>query len=259
MNGDRMAKQVYLTIDDGPSNDFRDKIDFLYERNIHAILFCIGENIKRYQEDVVYAISKGFLIGSHSYIHKHFSDLSIDEGKESIKMTDDIINETYKMAGIERPLKVFRFPHFDLGGDNSGDDYESKWSKPQSEWFLYPRDDRKKAFQEFLKELGYVQPLFKCVNSEYLDDKTMFDLVDVRCTFDQMEYFLGIDNAPYGMDKEEAILGRIDEDFPYAGRSLNCLNTSDIILIHDHEKTTELFYKIINKYIEKNFKFLKIV
>ena len=32
-----MAKQVYLTIDDGPSEDFKDKVDYLYERNIPAI------------------------------------------------------------------------------------------------------------------------------------------------------------------------------------------------------------------------------
>lgn len=117
-------KRVYLTIDDAPSKDFKDKVDFLYSRKISAIFFCIGENIKKYQENVAYAISKGFLIGNHSYYHAHFSDLSIDEGKESIRLTDQIIDETYKMAGIKRPIKVFRFPYFDRGGDNSGDDYK---------------------------------------------------------------------------------------------------------------------------------------
>lgn len=253
-----MNKQVYLTIDDGPSKDFRDKVNFLYDRNIPAILFCVGEYIQKYKEDVVYAIRKGFLIGNHSYIHKHFSDLTIDEGKESIKLTDEIIDEIYNIAGVKRPLKVFRFPHFDMGGDNSGDDYESKWSKPQSEWFLYPRNDRRLAFQSFLKESGYVQPQFKGVNSKYLSDKDMFDFLDVRCTFDQMEYFLGKDYAPYGMENEVAILGRIDEDVPYGGRALNCLDTTDIILMHDHEDTSELFYKIISRYIEKDFEFLEI-
>lgn len=249
-------KKVYLTIDDAPSKDFKDKVDFLYSKNIPAIFFCIGENIKMYQENVAYAISKGFLIGNHSYIHTHFSDLSIDEGKESIRFTDQIIDETYKMAGIKRPIKLFRFPHFDRGGDNSGDDYESKWSKPESEWLIYPRNDRRMAFQSFLKDLGYVQPLFEGVNLKYISDKKMFDFVDVRCTFDQMEYYLGVDNAPYGMDIEETILARIDEDVPYEGRSLNCLDTTDIILVHDHYNTTELFYKIVNKYIDKNFEFL---
>jgi hypothetical protein len=91
---------------------------------------------------------------------------------------------------------------------------------------------------------------------KYFTDKNLMEGVDVRCTFDQMEYFLGMENAPYGMSEEEAILGRIDEDVPYGGRSLNCLETSDIILTHDEEKTTELFFKIINRYLEKNFEFM---
>jgi precorrin-2 methylase len=60
------------------------------------------------------------------------------------------------------------------------------------------------------------------------------------------------------MCKEKAILHRIDEDVPYEGRSLNCLETSDIILIHDHEKTTRLFYKIIDRYLENKFEFLTL-
>ncbi len=252
-----MAKQVYLTIDDGPSEDFKDKVDYLYERNIPAIFFCIGKNIEEHIEDVVYAIIKGFIIGNHSYSHKHFSDLTIDESKDSIKLADGLIEEAYKLAGITRQLKVFRFPHFDQGGDSSGDDYENKWSKPEWEWSLYPRNDRRLALQSFLKDLDYIQPQFKGVKLKYFD-KNIFDSLDVRCTYDQMEYFLGVDNAPYGMDKEEVILGRIDEDEPYAGRGLNCLDTTDIILIHDHESTTDLFFKIINRYIEKNLKFLEI-
>ena len=253
-----MRKQVYLTIDDGPSKDFKYKVDFLFERNIAAIFFCIGENIEKNKEDVVYAIRKGFLIGNHSYNHKHFSDLSIEEGKVYIKLTDEIINDAYNIADEKRLLKVFRFPYFDMGGDNSGDDYEGKWSKPHSEWLLYPRNDRRIAFQSFLNELGYIQPQFEGINSKYLSDKEMLNYLDVRCTFDQMEYFLGKDYAPYGMEKEEAILGRIDEDVPYAGRGLNCLDTTDIVLVHDHEDTTELFYKIIERYIEKKFEFLEI-
>lgn len=253
-----MRKQVYLTIDDGPSLDFKEKVDFLYKRHIPATFFCLGEKIKNHKEDVAYAIRKGFLIGNHSFSHKHFSDLSIEEGKDSIQKTDEIIDEVYKLSSIQRPIKVFRFPYFDQGGDISGEDYENKWAKPESEWFLYPRKDRRNTLQVFLSELGYTQPKFRGLNLKFFKDKAMLEYNDVRCTFDQMEYFLGIENAPYGMGKEEAILGRIDEDFPYDGRALNCLETSDIILIHDHERTTELFYKIINKYIEKNFEFLRI-
>ena len=247
-----MRKQVYLTIDDAPTKHFKDKLDFLYDRNIPAIIFCVGENIEKHMEDVVYAIRKGYLIGNHSYAHEHFSDLTIDEGISSIRMTDQIIEEAYKIAGIKRPMKVFRFPYFDTGANLSGADYESGSGKTQN--------DRFSAFQSVLKELGYVQPAFKGVNLKYFADKaSMFDFPDVKCTFDQMEYNLGRENAPYGINNEEKILGRIDEDAPYEGRALNCLDTTDIILIHDHENTTELFYKIIDRYIEKKFEFLNFI
>lgn len=251
-------KKVYLTIDDGPSKDFREKVDFLYERNIPAVFFCLGENLVMHEDDVLNAIRKGFIIGNHSFKHRHFSDMSLEECKESILMTDEIIEILYKRSGSKRPMKLFRFPHFDQGGDISGKAYESKWSKPKSEWFSYKMEDKRTAIQAFLMELGYIQPQFIGINMKFFVDKTLMEGVDVRCTFDQMEYYLGKENAPYGMSKEEAILGRIDEDVPYEGRSLNCLETSDIILTHDEEKTTELFYKIINRYLEKNFEFLKL-
>lgn len=230
-----MIKQVYLTIDDAPTKYFRDKVDYLYERNIPAVFFCIGESVEKYKDDVVYAIRKGFLIGNHSYSHEQFSKLTIDEGNESIRATDDIVDEVYRLANVKRPMKIFRFPYFDLGGDGN-----------------------KSAYQSLLKELGYIQPHFKGVNLQYFNDKEMFDFLDVRCTFDQMEYCLDVENAPYGMNKEEAIIGRIDEDVPYEGRALNCKDTTDIILIHDHENTTDLFYKLIDRYKEKKFEFLMI-
>lgn len=252
------AKRVYLTIDDAPSKDFKIKVDFLFENKISAIFFCIGENLPKYETDVVYAIKKGFMIGNHSYNHKHFSDTTLEEGIASIKKTDEIIEKLYNRSEIHRPFKLFRFPFFDQGGDLSGDAYEGKWSLPENKWFTYERDDKRIAIQAYLKELGYSQPKFEGINMRYFNDKKLLEGADVRCTFDQMEYYLGDVNAPYSMGSVDNILGRINEDIPYQGRSLNCLETSDIILIHDEEKTTELFYRIINRYMEKRFEFLTL-
>ncbi|MCM1988515.1 polysaccharide deacetylase family protein [Oceanirhabdus seepicola] len=253
-----LTKKVYLTIDDAPSKDFREKVDYLYERNIPAIFFCIGENIIKYEEDVIYAIRKGFIIGNHSFNHKYFSNMTLVECKDSIKKTDDIIEELYIKSNIDRPMKLFRFPHFDQGGDLNSEAYEGKWSKPKCEWSVYEKNDKRLSIQEFLSELGYIQPKFEGINIKFFSDKTLMEGIDIRCTFDQMEYFLDVKDAPYGMYKEESILHRIDEDVPYEGRSLNCYETADIILIHDQEKTTRLFYEIIDRYLEKKFEFLKL-
>jgi len=244
-------KKVYLTIDDGPSKDFRDKVDFLYQKGIPSIFFCIGKNIIKHEQDIIYAIKKGFIIGNHSFSHSYFSDISLDECKHEIRKTDEIIERLYIESEITRPAKFFRFPYLDGGGDSNSEEYEGKWSKPQSEWLIYKNNDKRLAIQAFLKELGYIQPNFKGININYVIDNHYLDGYDVRCTFNQMEYWFNAESAPWGLNKEEAILARIDEDFPEEGRALNFLGTTDIIMVHDEEITTELFYKIINRYIEK--------
>lgn len=42
-----MEKIVYLTIDDSPSIYMEEKINYLYSRNIPAIVFCIGNLIEK--------------------------------------------------------------------------------------------------------------------------------------------------------------------------------------------------------------------
>jgi hypothetical protein len=160
------TKKVYLTIDDGPSKDFKKKVDFLYERDIPAVFFCLGENLTLHEEDVLHAIGKGFIIGNHSYKHIHFSDMSLEECKESILATEKIIESLYIRSGIKRMVKLFRFTHFDQGGDINGKVYEQKWSRPQNEWFIFEREDKRKALQSFLRELGYVQPQFMGIKYE---------------------------------------------------------------------------------------------
>ncbi|HEX3043407.1 MAG TPA: polysaccharide deacetylase family protein [Bacillota bacterium] len=249
-------KKAYLTIDDGPSKDFRPKVDFLYENSIPALFFCLGENILKYEEDMVYAAQKGFIIGNHSFSHPHFSDLTLEQCEAEIKRTDESIQRIYQKSGIECPAKFFRFPYFDTGGDVHSEENETKWLKTSYERLLYKSDDKRKAIQSFLHELGYRQPNFQGLHHTWLQDHKLLDAIDVRCTFDQMEYWLGAANAPRGLNKVEAILARIDEECSEESRTFHDPETTEIILIHDHEKTTGLFYQIINRYLEKGIRFI---
>lgn len=248
-------KHAYLTIDDGPSKDFLSKVSYLRDRQIPAIFFCIGENIEKRFQDVVTAIKVGYPVGNHSYSHRYFSDLTTDEAAQEIRKTDQLIDQLYLEAGVDRPGKYFRFPHFDLGGHSSGAEYEAKWNLPPDQWNVYPMEAKKIWIQRYLCQLNYEQPKFFGINTKYFADKSLLDEFDVRCTFDQAEYHLGNCNAPWGLSEEEAILARIDEDFPFEGRSLRCADTSDIVLIHDHEHTTELFFKIIDSYLDRQISF----
>lgn len=248
-------KRVYLTIDDSPTKDFPDKVDFLFKRNIPTVFFCVGEQLLDYRNDAVEAIRKGFIIGNHSMVHNYFSDMSYEDCCDSILETDLLIENLYEEAGVKREIKLFRFPHFDQGGEDSAQAYEDRWSKPREEWTVYGNEKKRVKIQKYLKSLGYQQPFIKGINFKYFYDKNLLNHVDMRWTFDQMEYLLNEENAPWGLDDKKTILARMEEDDPYNGKSLNCLNTSDIILVHDQEKTTELFYEIIDKYLEKGIVF----
>ncbi len=252
-------KKAYLTIDDAPSNDFRNKVDFLSKMKIPAIFFCVGENILKHENDMVYAIHKGFTIGNHSLTHPYFSDLSLEECQYQIKKTDEIIEQMYQKSGVERPAKFFRFPLFDSGGDDNSAEYQ-KESLEQVR-LMYPREEKRKAIQSFLQAQGYRQPDFQGINLKRFNDAKLLDDFDVRCTFDQKEYWLNKEDAPDGLNEAEAILARIDKDYPEKGQALNDLGTTDIILIHDHDysgQIVELFYTIIRRYIEKGICFLAV-
>jgi peptidoglycan/xylan/chitin deacetylase (PgdA/CDA1 family) len=237
-------KIAYLTIDDAPTKDFRKKVDFLINENIPAIFFCLGKEMKKFEDDLVYAIQKGFVVGSHAFSHRYFSDLSLGECFEEIKKTDVIIEELYKKAGVKRPIKLFRFPYLDKGGHKDSKEFEEN---PLS----CTNPEKKRKIQEYLQKMGYRQPKFENINLKWYNDAGFSEDADVVCTFDQMEYWLGRKNAPYGLSLESAIMARIEEDFPEDGRSLNSMKTSDIIMVHDHERTTALFFKIIKRYLEK--------
>jgi peptidoglycan-N-acetylglucosamine deacetylase len=88
--------------------------------------------------------------------------------------------------------------------------------------------DHAAVLQEMLRSLGYAGPA--CQAGAY---------ADTRCSFDQKEYWLGKVDAPEGLAERSAILGRIGACGP---------REDDVILIHDHENTHELFFECIERY-----------
>ena len=231
-------KEAWLTIDDCPSADFAAKLAYLSQEKIPALLFCEGWKLLERAELIIEAIKKGFVIGNHSYDHPFFSELSLAACRSSIQRTDAIINDLYGRAGINRPGRYFRFPYFDRGGRKN--------------------PEQQRALQDYLAELGYAQPDFPGINLKHFQDSGDAGLRDVSCTFNQEEYWLGNPDAPDGLNEPKSILALIDKDEPEAGFALNCVSTRDIILTHDHEFTTQLFFEIIQRYQKKGIQFLPI-
>jgi len=230
-------KIAYLTIDDCPSEDFKNKIDYLYSKNISAFLFCIGNLVEIMPDEIIYAIKKGFIIGNHSYSHPKFSEISIGEAELEIKKTDEIIQRLYERSKIKRPIKVFRFPHGDKGNEET-----------------------KEKFQEILKKFDYEQPKFEGINYKWDAKLNLGEDVDVYWTYNSKDYTvrryreLG-DKSPYGYSDPELIFKRMDENVPEKGKGLNFPGSNEIVLVHDYKITADLFIGIIEKIIKKGMKF----
>ena len=150
-----MGKTAYLTIDDSPSKNFKEVVDYLIEKEIPAIFFCCGDLLEKPEELAIYAIEKGFLLGNHSYNHPDFSKIDMTEINYQIIETDKILEKIYRKANAVRPIKVFRFPDLNNGYNNYPD---YGWEKPKVI-----------EIQSILKELGSRQPEFPGVNYSWYE------------------------------------------------------------------------------------------
>ena len=65
-------KTMYLTFDDGPSEENTERVlDILKKRNIQATFFLVGENVERHPEIVRRIVREGHSIGIHCYKHDY--------------------------------------------------------------------------------------------------------------------------------------------------------------------------------------------
>lgn len=243
-------KVGYLTIDDGPTSDFKRKVDFLSNKKFPAIFFCRGDRLEKQPEDVIYAIKKGYIIGNHSYEHQRFSKISLKECFQQIRKTDEIIEKIYNEADVERPVKLFRFPHGDKG---SGMDAEIGW----------PKNEEKKLFmrgiQNYLKKLGYTQPLFENISYKWYKDAELHLDYDIYWTYDTHDWAIAKNQSTQERVHDYYSLGsliaRMDEDVPEGGRGLNSSKSNEIFLLHDYPGIEYLFKPLIEALSAKGIYF----
>lgn len=91
---------IALTFDDGPSRYTKQIIDLLKEYNCNATFFVLGNKVKIYKDTIKESISNGNEIGNHSYNHKWLSRLKIEELKEQINKTQDILKKEVNYTPI---------------------------------------------------------------------------------------------------------------------------------------------------------------
>ena len=101
------SNKILLTFDDGPNPGTSEKIlSTLNNLNISSLHFCVGENLKRYNELVKNFLNEGHTIGNHTYHHKTLTSLSANEALEEIKSVNSLMRNVYNYN-----IKYFRPPY----------------------------------------------------------------------------------------------------------------------------------------------------
>ena len=108
-HGNRDAKQIALTFDDGPSKETLEILKILKKFNAKATFFVLGERIKGREKIIKKIIKGGHEIGNHSFHHPKLWFKSKKFIEKEIIKTDKELDK----FGVETNL--FRPPPFLIG------------------------------------------------------------------------------------------------------------------------------------------------
>ena len=211
-----------LTIDDVASKNTPAIVDYLANRGIQAILFAYGRNLARYPDYGVYALSRGMILGNHSYHHPHFSEISMEEGIREITECEKLLDQVYGTAGVKREFRPFRFPYGDQGGE------------------------KKTTLQNYLKENGFSKVDDTRIRYPWWKELGRDRDIDTFWTFDFMEYRI----RPGSGFTMEDVWKRIHDPKPEYGAPLLAENGQHILLLHAHDDTEELVPEYYKKLID---------
>ena len=273
-------KRILLTIDDSPSSKFTELIGFLNSRNIKTVLFCRGDRIRGNENIMIHAIRSGHTLGNHSYSHPHFSHLTLEECFEEILKTDKLIQNLYQKAQQNQVKKVFRFPYGDKGDLKFGhhfwpvvkafNHHQTRTKKYIStiRSFIYGRKyeykltslgtDRKNSLQLYLQQLGYQQLNRKNITYHFI--QPLLDDIDWPWTIDLAEWKYY--DRTFDKDLTESILEILYSKNPPLGYGnipenygLPFPDSNDILLLHDHRNTLDVFTAAIDTLLDQGYQF----
>ncbi len=108
-------KKMYLTFDDGPSEENTMKIlDVLKEENVKATFFVVGENVEKHPEVAKRIVEDGHTIGIHCYNHSY--DNLYESAESYLADFEKAKQVVYEVTGVE--AWCFRFPGGSINSHN---------------------------------------------------------------------------------------------------------------------------------------------
>ncbi len=225
--------RAILTIDDYASQNTPAIVDFLNDNNIPAIMFAVGENVERYYDEAIYALSHNIIVGNHSYSHPAFSEISLEEGIEDIEHNERVLDKLYKDAGVPRLYRPFRFPYGNKGGEN------------------------KEFLQRYLREKDFDKVVDDAFQYDWWIEAGLDRDIDTLWTFDFAEYNI----RPNSGFTKENVWEKMHEMHPQYGAPLLLEDSNHLLLLHAHDETEELvpeYYKeFLSFLLQKGVVFVK--
>ncbi len=101
-------KIVFLTFDDGPSNNTNKILDILKEKNIKATFFVLGCEIEIHEDILRRIHDEGHSIGNHTYSHlNNIKNCNPEEFIKDLKKNEDIIK---RVLNVDDSINLIRFP-----------------------------------------------------------------------------------------------------------------------------------------------------
>jgi len=240
-----MPFYAYMTIDDGPSLDFLDKLNLLDENHIPAVWFCQGNYLEQRPDMAIDAIRRGHVIGNHSYSHPSFEAISIDQGYAEIRATEAIIAELYSRAGVPQKHHYFRFPYSNKGdGNRSGQAIAPE------------KVEKRQAFQAYLRQRGYEPPPIDY--RPYPELKDDVNDLDWLWTYDSYDWGpLNLAIAPPAFQTTESVLNALQKWTLHEQTEPLQEPVANMILMHDFSGTIacDLFSAMVRVLLEKRIQF----
>lgn len=103
---DTHTRKVYLTFDDGPSDNTLRILDILEEYGVKATFFVTGEEAKSHPERYQAIVEGGHTLGMHSYSHKYREIYaSLDDFGSDLLMLQEYLEEITQVTSV-----FYRFP-----------------------------------------------------------------------------------------------------------------------------------------------------
>lgn len=266
-------KNIYLTIDDSPSRDTDQLVDFLSAQQIPAMLFARGAFMEDQESfaKIVRAIKHGFVIANHSYAHERTSEIGFKNQTDQIAKTQTIIDRAYDEAGVQKPPRYFRFPHLDRGCGNAWViDFETVpalyrdfvqnmfWDGVRLESKEPPTPAQlqlKTDVQNWLKDNGFQKFSPPDITHPWWVKSELSQAIDVLITYSTSDWMATprhLGKWPY--KNTDDLCQKIEND-PFLQKT----DSSHIILMHDdREESLTITQKLIMYFLNQNFRFLPL-